>query len=411
MILTNCIIRYGIGTTHVRYLSCQVKRVELPTMQQTKQFLRPLPPKSSVPPLPTVSLTQSTLPSSTLLDTHNRQHTYLRVSLTEKCNLRCTYCMPEDGVSLTEHTHLLTTTEINQLIKLFVSGGINKLRFTGGEPLVRSDINDIIRYCNTLMHSNIRTSDIYNPMDTPDNIGLHSIGITTNGILLSRKLSGLISSGLTHINISLDTLDKNKYIQISRRDGFDRVLKSLYNCINQLTPHTTLQQIKLNVVVMRNINDNELCEFVRLTQTLPIEIRFIEYMPFDGNRWNNSKFISYNDMLSSIRVQYPDIQQLPLTNNHTSKLWHIPGYSGTIGFITSMSDHFCSTCNRLRITADGNIKVCLFDNKEISLRDAIRNNIDISEIVRIAVQGKQARHAGMFQLAQNKNRPMIKIGG
>lgn len=419
---TTCIrLQHTSAATAVR----QHKVQQLPTIQQTRQFLfnqqqqqhkQHQPNKythvnhiehhnDSIDKLSQ----QHTIQQQSLLDTHRRQHTYLRISLTEKCNLRCLYCMPPDGIDLTPQNHLLSTTEVQQLINLFINAGINKIRFTGGEPLIRNDIVDIIRYAN--QYKNIQQ--------------LHTIGITTNGIVLQRKLNDLIDAGVTHINLSLDTLQANKFEQITRRNGFKHVFNALRACIDKLNINTGatdklhgLQQLKLNTVIMRNINDNEILDFVELTRNLPIEIRFIEYMPFDGNQWNDNKFVSYKDMLSIIRSKYNNIQQDILENNHTSKTWSVPGHIGKIGFITSMSHNFCSTCNRLRITADGQLKVCLFDNNEVSLRDVLRsddklyNGYNMNDIVNIAVKNKKPKHAGMFDLANNlKNRPMIKIGG
>ncbi|CAG2240850.1 MOCS1 [Mytilus edulis] len=171
--------------------------------------------------------------------------------------------------------------------------------------------------------------------------------------------------------------------------------------------------VKVNCVVMRGVNEEEICDFVALTEKKNVDIRFIEYMPFDGNKWNFKKMVSYNDMLDIIKTRWPDIQRIQDRPNDTSKAYKVPGFEGQVGFITSMSEHFCGSCNRLRMTADGNLKVCLFGNSEVSLRDMMRstdNDTEILDVIGAAVQRKKKQHAGMFDLAKMKNRPMILIG-
>nr|XP_039252042.1 molybdenum cofactor biosynthesis protein 1-like [Styela clava]XP_039252043.1 molybdenum cofactor biosynthesis protein 1-like [Styela clava] len=331
-----------------------------------------------------------------LSDKFGRNHTYLRISLTEKCNLRCTYCMPEEGVDLTPKEHLLSTEEVIYLAKLFIRNGVDKIRFTGGEPLVRPDICEILSELNRLRTGN---DPAYHHFDT--------MGITTNGIVLAKKLPALLEAGLDSVNISLDTLVAEKFSFITRRNGWNHVVKSIYKAVD-----SNLDSVKINCVVMRGLNDDEICDFVALTQNLPVDVRFIEYMPFDGNRWNQKKMLPYSEMLSLIHQKWPGLEKIQDHANDTSKAYKVPGFKGQIGFITSMSDNFCGTCNRLRITADGNLKVCLFGSSEVSLRDTIRSSKDESEIMNViesAVKRKKKQHAGMINIAQSKNRPMILI--
>ncbi|XP_052105869.1 molybdenum cofactor biosynthesis protein 1-like isoform X1 [Mytilus californianus] len=329
--------------------------------------------------------------SPNLTDKFGRHHTYLRISLTERCNLRCQYCMPSDGVELTPKQKLLSTGEIIKLSELFVKEGIQKIRLTGGEPLVRSDLIEIIGALNDLRPH-----------------GLENIAMTTNGITLARKLPQLKANGLDSLNISLDTLIPAKFEFITRRKGWDRVMKGIDTAVE-----LGYGPVKVNCVVMRGVNEEEICDFVALTENKNVDIRFIEYMPFDGNKWNFKKMVSYNDMLDIIKLKWPDIQRIQDRPNDTSKAYKVPGFEGQIGFITSMSEHFCGSCNRLRITADGNLKVCLFGNAEVSLRDMIRStddNAEILDVIGAAVKRKKKQHAGMFDLARMKNRPMILIG-
>ncbi|XP_005553153.3 molybdenum cofactor biosynthesis protein 1 isoform X2 [Macaca fascicularis] len=313
--------------------------------------------------------------SAFLTDSFGRQHSYLRISLTEKCNLRCQYCMPEEGVPLTPKANLLTTEEILTLARLFVKEGIDKIRLTGGEPLIRPDVVDIVAQLQRLE-------------------GLRTIGVTTNGINLTRLLPQLQKAGLSAINISLDTLVPAKFEFIVRRKGFHKVMEGIHKAIE-----LGYNPVKVNCVVMRGLNEDELLDFAALTEGLPLDVRFIEYMPFDGNKWNFKKMVSYKEMLDTIRQQWPELEKLPEEESSTAKAFKIPGFQGQISFITSMSEHFCGTCNRLRITADGNLKVCLFGNSEVSLRDHLRAGASEQELLRIigaAVGRKKRQHAELF---------------
>jgi len=332
--------------------------------------------------------------SDFLFDRFNRGHDYLRISLTERCNLRCQYCMPENGVDLTSKSNLLTTEEILKLSTLFVKNGVTKIRLTGGEPLIRKDFVDIVASLNDLKHNQNGNQ-------------LKTIGVTTNGIVLGRKLPTLKQAGLDAVNISLDTLQPLKYEFVTRRRGFERVMSSIKKCAEM-----EFTSLKVNCVVMKGLNEDEVCDFVNFTKEIPVDVRFIEYMPFDGNKWNHNKMISYQVMLEEIRKKFKNVVKLQDDHNDTSKAYKVPGFVGRFGFITSMSENFCSSCNRLRITADGNLKVCLFGNNEVSLRDVLREKQDsIEHVIGEAVKRKKKQHAGMSNLKNLKNRPMILIGG
>lgn len=318
--------------------------------------------------------------SAFLTDSFGRHHSYLRISLTERCNLRCQYCMPEEGVPLTPKADLLTTEEILTLARLFVKEGVDKIRLTGGEPLIRPDVVDIVAQLRQLE-------------------GLRTIGITTNGINLARLLPQLQKAGLSAINISLDTLVPAKFEFIVRRKGFHKVMEGIHKAIE-----LGYSPVKVNCVVMRGLNEDELLDFVALTEGLPLDVRFIEYMPFDGNKWNFKKMVSYKEMLDTLRQQWPELEKLPEEESSTAKAFKIPGFRGQVSFITSMSEHFCGTCNRLRITADGNLKVCLFGNSEVSLRDHLRAGASEEELLRVigaAVGRKKRQHAELFLMRQD----------
>jgi len=366
-----------------------------------------------------------------LTDRYNRHHSYLRISLSERCNLRCQYCMPPEGVPLQKQDKLLTDEEILELVDLFVEAGVKKIRLTGGEPLLRPSLATLLNSIST-KHPH-----------------LTSLGITTNGLTLSKQLPDLLSSGLTHVNISLDTLHSDKFVHITRRNGLERVLKAIDDTVDayqqQLGGRSMQGKVKVNCVVMKGFNDNELYDFVNLTKNKPVDVRFIEWMPFAQNGWNNDKFVSYKDMLTLLQEQHEehlsgnDSSGVNNENgidtsifkretdgaNDTTKWYSLqPSSVGRVGFITSMSQHFCNTCNRLRITADGNLKVCLFGSDEVSLRDALRmkkeNENELSEedlrlLVHMAVRGKKAVLGGHGSSQGIKdaddNRPMTLIGG
>ncbi|KAI9779519.1 MAG: hypothetical protein M1839_007327 [Geoglossum umbratile] len=364
--------------------------------------------------------------SSFLTDNFHRQHDYLRISITERCNLRCLYCMPEEGVPLSPPAHLLTTPEIFYLSSLFVSQGVTKIRLTGGEPTVRRDILPLMKSLGSLRPN-----------------GLRELCLTTNGISLHRKLDSMVDAGLTGVNLSLDTLDPFQFQIMTRRPGFEAVMKSIERILEMNKLGAGIK-LKINCVVIRGVNDREIVPFVEMGRENPIEVRFIEYMPFDGNKWSKAKMMGYDEMLDDIRKKYPTLRKVQDHRNDTSKTYEVPGFVGRVGFITSMTHNFCGTCNRLRITSDGNLKVCLFGNAEVSLRDILRKvnggepideeafeamkkpemaspqglrgaigdselEKELLEVIGIAVKRKKAKHAGMGELENMKNRPMILI--
>ncbi|XP_065536108.1 molybdenum cofactor biosynthesis protein 1 isoform X2 [Lathamus discolor] len=304
--------------------------------------------------------------------------------------------MPEEGVQLTPKSDLLTTEEIITLAKLFVKEGVEKIRLTGGEPLIRPDVVDIVGQLRKLE-------------------GLKTIAVTTNGMNLTRLLPRLKEAGLNAINISLDTLVPAKFEFIVRRKGFHKVMEGIHKA-TELGYHP----VKVNCVVMRGFNEDELLGFVDFTKDLPLDVRFIEYMPFDGNKWNFKKMVSYKEMLDTIKQQWPELEKLSCEASSTAKGYKVPHFQGQISFITSMSEHFCGSCNRLRITADGNLKVCLFGNSEVSLRDHLRSGASEEELIQVigaAVGRKKKQHAEpalmLFSLCQDalQNSPNSKQWG
>lgn len=336
-----------------------------------------------------------------------------------------------EGVPLSPPAHMLTTPEIVYLSSLFVSQGVTKIRLTGGEPTVRRDIVQLMQSIGSLRPA-----------------GLRELALTTNGISLHRKLDTMVEAGLTGVNLSLDTLDPFQFQIMTRRKGFDAVMKSIDRILEMKRLGANIK-LKVNCVVMRGLNERDIIPFVELGREKDIEVRFIEYMPFGGNKWSQGKMISFQETLELIRSKYPAIQPVPGHKNDTSKTYQVPGFVGKVGFISSMTNDFCGTCNRLRITSDGNLKVCLHGNDEVSLRDILRkhNNGDpmdqeaferikqiemdrrdglltgettlgwrlreqeLLQVIGTAVKRKAEKHADMGDLENMQNRPMILIGG
>ncbi|THV02455.1 radical SAM enzyme [Dendrothele bispora CBS 962.96] len=348
--------------------------------------------------------------SRALIDTYKRRHHYLRISLTKRCNLRCFYCMPEQGVKLTPDGKILTDEEVIRLATLFVQAGVtSKIRLMGGEPTVRKGIIEIIQELNKLRP-----------------LGLKSIAMTSNGLVLHRRLPSLIGNGLTHLNPSLDTLDTLdpfKFEFMTKRRGHEAVLKAL----DVALASPDLQSVKLNVVVVKGLNDSEILDFVEMTKNSAISVCF---MPFTGNKWDKVKMVPSSvskEMGHCLRMatHHPDVVRISDEANDTVWSWKVPDCRGVFGFISSMADHFCSSCNHLRITADGQIKLkknplifcrtsLTFWKQEVSLRDEMRKGASDSDLLRIighAVSGKQEKHVHMEDINVVTNRPMILIGG
>ncbi len=331
--------------------------------------------------------------SHILTDGFNRKHTYLRISLIERCNLRCTYCMPAEGITLTPREHLMRYEEIYEIAKLFVQHGVTKIRLTGGEPFIRKDISFIFEKLASL--------------------GIE-LAITTNGVTINRHIETLKKNKVNNINISLDTLVSKKFKEITRRDDFQKVYDNLLLLINEGF------RVKINAVLIKGFNDDEIIDFINLTKTLPVIFRFIEFMPFDGNKWDKSKLVSQEDILSIVDNHFSKHQifRLKDAQHDTSKNYKITGYQGSFAIISSVTNPFCDSCNRLRLTADGKLKNCLFSATEQDLLTAFRQGKDIAPIIQKAVQAKFKTRGGMdtFDKLQNenlhgKNRSMITIGG
>ncbi len=325
-----------------------------------------------------------------LTDKYNRIHNYLRISLTDNCNLRCFYCMPEENYTFAPSSKLMQADEIEAIAGTFVKLGVNKIRLTGGEPLVRKDADKIIRSLAKF------------PV---------ALTLTTNGTRLHECIHVLQESNITSVNISLDTLDPEKFNLITRRNNFERVWQNIHLLVD-LGIH-----VKVNVVAMKGLNDNEINDFIKWTKDTPVHVRFIEFMPFSGNKWSSNKVLTWQQILQIIEQEYSFI---PLKGevNDTAKKYIVPGHAGTFAVISTMTSPFCSTCNRMRLTADGKMKNCLFSKGETDLLTALRNGEDIESLIRASITSKAKELGGQFvsnfeelQSDEIQNRSMIAIGG
>ena len=328
-----------------------------------------------------------------LKDTFGRQHTYLRISLTELCNLRCTYCMPANGIQLSPRSHIMNFDEIYEFAKLFVSHGVSKIRLTGGEPLVRKDVEIILRKLATL------------PV---------ALSMTTNAVVVDRYIQVLKECGILNLNVSLDSLDSEKFKILTRRDNFEKVFNNIHLLIKEGF------SIKLNVVLMKGVNEDEIVDFINLTRDMDINVRFIEFMPFDGNAWNKQKLVSYSDIMAIVEEAYgiERVDRIKDTPNDTSKNYKIKEHKGSFAIISSVTNPFCDSCNRIRLTANGRIKNCLFSATESDLLTPLRDGKDLRPIIQKVMQSKFKVRGGMDTLEKletpnlhEKNRSMITIGG
>ena len=325
-----------------------------------------------------------------LKDTFNRIHDYLRISITDNCNLRCFYCMPDENYIHTPSARLMQADEIEKLAGIFVGLGVKKIRITGGEPLLRNDAAEII------------TSLSHLPVE---------LTLTTNGSRLPEYIDVLKKASVKSINISLDTLNKETFNIITRRDQHRRVLDYIHLAIDSGI------RIKINVVIMNGLNDNEINDFVEWTRYAPVHVRFIEFMPFSGNRWTSNKVFTWQQMLQVIRQKYSFIP-LQRNSHDTDKKYTIPGHVGTFAVISPMSAPFCGDCNRMRLTADGKMKNCLFSTGETDLLTPLRNGEDVIALIQQSVHQKAEKLGGQFsdhfqliKASSLKNRSMISIGG
>ena len=324
-----------------------------------------------------------------LVDPYGRVHRYLRVSVTDRCNFRCRYCMPERGVEWKARDEVLSFEEIVSLTRLLTGLGVEKVRLTGGEPTVRKNLPDLASRLSALD-------------------GLKTLAMTTNGTTLADRATQYRDAGISALNVSLDSLDPRRFEEITLRPGLDRVLRGIEAAIAAGFP-----SIKINVVVLGGVNDHEAVAFAGLAKDWPVTVRFIEFMPFLGNQWSHATLVPTRETKAAIQRHYKlnPVHQSP---NEVSRDFSIDGFAGQVGFVSSMTESFCGGCDRLRLSATGALSNCLFSQAGTDLRTPLRNGAteeDLADLVRSELAAKWREHPPMDHLARLSKREMVAIGG
>jgi cyclic pyranopterin phosphate synthase len=327
------------------------------------------------------------------VDPFGRSITYLRISLTDRCNLRCVYCMPQEGIQWQAREDQLSVEEIVRVVEAAAQGGVRRIRLTGGEPLVHPHIVEIVRQIASIPY-------------------IEEVSLTTNAMLLERLAHPLARAGLSRVNVSLDTLHPERFMRITRGGDIQRVWSGL-----AAAERARLAPLKLNTVIVRGLNDDELPALARLTLKNDWHFRFIEVMPIGNTQaWGenfpapDSRYVSVQDM----RTRLASFNLQPVTGprgNGPARTFRIPGGLGTVGFISPLGEHFCENCNRLRLTSDGKLRSCLAAQHEVSLRDAVRNDQPLEGLFQKAISRKPRHHNMLAALPAESQRGMSQIGG
>ncbi len=337
-----------------------------------------------------------------LLDNFSRVIDYVRISITDRCNLRCIYCMPANGVMPVEHREILSYEEIVRVVRVAATVGVRKVRVTGGEPLARKNVTYLIASLRNIT-------------------GIEDMSLTTNGVLLEKYAKELADAGLNRVNVSLDSLRPDRYREITRGGEISRVMKGI-----ETAEKAGLIPLKINMVPIRGLNDDEIEEFARLTLNTPYQVRFIEFMPIgDGDLWSNERYISTDEIRTRVE-KMGSLSPVRLRRHGPARYYRLEKAPGVIGFISALTHHFCADCNRLRITADGKLRPCLFSETEIDLKPALRGSSsdkEIERLLRLAIEVKPEGHTinrGSARAGDMHSRgsslpgslkPMSRIGG
>lgn len=327
-----------------------------------------------------------------MYDSYGRRIDYLRISVTDRCNLRCFYCMPSDGVTPLIHKEILTYEEIVRIVRIAAPLGIRRVRLTGGEPLSRKNI--------TFLIASLREID-----------GIENITLTTNGVLLERYADGLARAGIDRVNVSLDSLKPERYREITRGGSLDVVIRGI-----EKAHEVGLRPVRINMVPIRGLNEDEIEDFARITLHKPYQVRFIEFMPVgSGELWSPEKYIPINEV-KSIVGKIGRLSPVKLRRSGPARYFRFDGASGVVGFISAVTHQFCKECNRLRLTSDGKLRPCLFSETEIDLKTPLRggaSDAEIERLIRLTIEVKPEEHnigcrdGSSFLIP----RPMSKIGG
>jgi len=325
-----------------------------------------------------------------LFDNHGREMSYLRLAVTDRCNLRCTYCMPAEGIAYLPEKKLLSWEEMLRIVHVLNQLGIRKVRITGGEPFVRPGLMDFLQELAKIKNL--------------------EICLTTNGVLLENHLDSLLNLGIKNVNLSLDSLDSERFFKITRRNDFDQVYRNLMRMIEANFI------VKLNAVVMHGMNETDILPLVNFTEKHPVSVRFIEEMPFNGSGLVEEKlFWDYRRILSHIKTEFPHIEEVPMAYGETSKNYHVPGFMGDVGIIAAFSRTFCGSCNRIRVTSLGQVKTCLYDDGVFDLKEYLRLGVSDEDLKNTMIKIFGERPKDGFEAENNRkgviNESMTSIGG
>ncbi len=326
-----------------------------------------------------------------LFDGHGRRISDLRVSVTDRCNFRCQYCMPADGLPWLEHEDVLRFEEIERLVALFVSLGVEDVRLTGGEPLVRRDFPRLV--------SMLAAID-----------GIEDLSLTTNGYLLERDAAALVDAGIRRVNVSIDSLQRDRFFQITRRDALPQVLRGL----DAIAAFPQIKPIKVNAVPMRDLSEPEVLRFAEFARSTDFQVRFIEFMPLDADRsWSPDAVLVGEELRAMIDAVHP-LEEVPRKPSATARVFRFRDGAGEIGFINPVTEPFCADCNRVRLTADGKLRTCLFSLHETDLRGPLRegaDDVELERIIREAIWRKELKHRINEPGFRRPARTMSAIGG
>jgi cyclic pyranopterin phosphate synthase len=328
-----------------------------------------------------------------LVDSYGRRIKSMRISITDKCNFRCVYCMPAEGLPWLKKAEILSYEEIERIARVAVKIGIEQIRLTGGEPLVRRDVPELVRQLRKIE-------------------GLHSLSLTTNGILLKQQAGALAEAGLSRINVSLDSLVREKFAQLARRDQLSRVLEGL----EELEKYPSIHPIKINAVAMRGYSEEEVLDFVQLARRKAYRMRWIEFMPLDADQiWRKEDILTGAEIKAIIEAVWGPL--VPITTgdpSETARRYTFSDGIGEVGFINPVSEPFCASCDRIRLTADGQLRTCLFATEETDLRAVVRSDAPdevLADTLRRAVWNKELKHYIGDKRFKRANRSMSMIGG
>ncbi len=330
-------------------------------------------------------------PMEPLVDGWGREIRSVRISVTDKCNFRCTYCMPAEGLAWLPKPEILTFEEIARLVSVLARMGVREVRLTGGEPLVRRDLPDLVRMLATIP-------------------GVDDLSLTTNGVLLDRLAEPLVAAGLRRINVSLDSLSHVRFAEITRRDALDQVLRGL----EAAEQHPELRPIKVNCVAVRGTTEHEVHALAELARRKPYVVRFIEFMPLDADeRWREDQVLTGAEIRALIEERWP-LEPVPAKPSSTAQRFRFADGAGEIGFVNPVSEPFCSSCDRIRLTADGQLRTCLFSRREWDLKTPLRSGAsdeELERLIRFAVRHKELKHKINEPGFVRASRSMSQIGG